>query len=64
MLVRKKDAERKESGLRSEPICLSERSVFPTRRNPGSQSDSSFEDPVYPMGNAETPIAIVIVDIM
>jgi hypothetical protein len=34
----------------------------PTRENPSSQSDSSFEDPVYPVGNAKTPIAIVIVD--
>ena len=30
MLVRKKGAEEKESGLHSEPVCLSERSVFPT----------------------------------
>ena len=40
--------------------------MFPTHQNPdpGSQSDSSFEDPVYPVGNAETPIAIVIVDLV
>ena len=31
---------------------------------PGSQSDSSFGDPVCPMGNAKTPIAIIIVEIL
>ena len=30
---------------------------------PSSQSDSSFGDPVCPVGNAKTPIAIVIVDL-
>ena len=63
---RKKGAERKERGVQKSLTTFPSVNVFPThgkyRSKPGSQSDSSFGDPVCPVGNAKTPIAIVIVD--
>ena len=64
---RKKGAERKERGVQKSLTTFPSVNVFPTRgkyrSKPGSQSDSSFGDPVCPMGNAKTPIAIVIVEL-
>lgn len=57
-------AERERRSKVVDNVSICERVSHPRKisSKPGSQSDSSFGNPVCPVGNAKTPIAIVIVD--